>query len=774
MDIRNAAVGFSFGVVVAHWLPTAHPLWVCWFCAGVMLMPVRRAQTLGAALIGLAWGAVNATDALDRRIGPGCAEATLVGRVVDLPAAIGHAGGVTQRFVVEPERSSCEIGGNVRLSWRDGPGVGAGEVWRLHVRLKAPRANANRHGFDAEAWLARDKLAATGYVLRGTRVSIEGSTRIGGIDGPLVWRGTLRERLGQLPLVNAGVIAALTLGDRTGISSQQADLYRRTGTMHLLVISGLHVGIVTALGFLLGRGAGTVAGISARSAGVVTALLFAAGYVLVAGAGMSLVRAFTMSVAGMVALLAGRSAAPSVVFAYALAVVLAIDPMAPLGAGFWLSFGAVAVLLAFFAPRRRRRSWLVSAVLAQLAIATVFVPATTGITGLVHPLGIGVNLVVVPAVTLLVVPLSLAGVALIATPWGGWLLAGADFSVSVVEQVLARADQVAPFYVADPGPWLAWLVATAAASLSPVSRLAAAALATTVAMLLVLPRTAVPPGQVDLEVLDVGQGTAVLLETANHTLIYDTGPSYLTGGDAGSGVVLPSLRGRGWRRVDRLVLSHGDLDHIGGATSVIAGARVVDILSGEAVPGIEAGRCHTGLAWHWDDVAFSILGPQPDSEDTGNNASCVLLIETAAARVLLAGDIGATVEARLDLPPVDVLLVPHHGSLTSSTAGLVATTRPSFAVVAAGFDNRFGHPHPDVVDRYRRAGSHIVSTGLAGAVAWTSVNPHVITVQRCENAPYWRGGAGTHRAASMRCEWHSRSSTMWSRWSRRSSASTNH
>ena len=283
MDIRNAAVGFSFGVVVAHWLPTAHPLWVCWFCAGVMLMPVRRAQTLGAALIGLAWGAVNATDALDRRIGPGCAEATLVGRVVDLPAALGHAGGVTQRFVVEPERSSCEIGGNVRLSWRDGPGVGAGEVWRLHVRLKAPRANANRHGFDAEAWLARDKLAATGYVLRGTRVSIEGSTRIGGIDGPLVWRGTLRERLGQLPLVNAGVIAALTLGDRTGISSQQADLYRRTGTMHLLVISGLHVGIVTALGFLLGRGAGTVAGISARSAGVVTALLFAAGYVLVAG-----------------------------------------------------------------------------------------------------------------------------------------------------------------------------------------------------------------------------------------------------------------------------------------------------------------------------------------------------------------------------------------------------------------------------------------------------------------------------------------------------------
>ena len=751
MVTRNAALAFAFGAVAAHWLPAAHALWACWICAGVAVALAPRARILGAALIGLGWGAFHGTDALERRIEPACAEASVTGRIAGLPSEDHGRGPITRRFVFAPDSASCEIRGALRLMWLDGPSLRSGERFSLRVRLKSPRAGANVHGFDAEAWFARDKLAATGYVVDGRR--LEASESVGGVRSLAAIRRELRDDLARLPLVHGGVLAALTLGDKGAIPRDKVDLYRRTGTMHLLVISGLHVGVVTALGFLAGRAFGVVATLPSRATGVVSALVLTSAYVVIAGGGLSLVRAFAMSLAGMVALLAGRTSAPSAAFAYALAVVLVTDPMAPLSAGFWLSFGAVAVLLGFFVPRPRRRSWLISAVVAQLAIATVFVPATTGITGLVHPLGIGVNLVAVPTVTLLLVPLALSGVALIATPIGPWLLAAADFVVQLLETVLAYADRIAPVYVASPDGWLAWIVVAAAAGLAPTSRLARALLMSTAAMILLMPRPTLPWGHLDVTVLDVGQGTAVLVETANHTLVYDTGPRFPSGRDMGAGVVLPAVRGRGWPRIDRLVLSHADVDHVGGAGSVLAGVPVGEVLAGEGVSGIDTHPCRTGSTWRWDGVAFSVLSPLAGHRFTGNNASCVVLIETASQRVLLAGDIEAAVERRLDVPAVDVLLVPHHGSMTSSTPALVAATRPRFAIVAAGFDNHFGHPHRRVVGRYRNVGSHIVSTGVAGAVRWRSTDAMSVSVQRCARTPYWRFASGAPHSATVRCEW---------------------
>ena len=751
MVIRNAALAFSFGAVAAHWLPAAQSLWACWICAGIGIAVASKARVLGAALVGLGWGAVHGLDAIDRRIDVACAEARVDGRIAGLPAEDQNRGLRSQRFVFVPETATCELDGPLRLIWLDGPSVRSDERFSLNVRLKSPRAGANDHGFDAEAWFARDKLAATGYVVDGRRLDVPGDAHRIRSLGEI--RQRMRDGLAELPLVHGGILAALTLGDKGAIPRDKIDLYRRTGTMHLLVISGLHVGIVTAFGFLAGRALGLVATLPPRATGVATAVMLTSAYVVLAGGGLSLVRAFCMSLAGMVALLAGRTSAPSAVFAYALAVVLVIDPMAPLGSGLWLSFGAVAVLLGFFVPRPRRRSWLISAVVAQLAIATVFVPATTGITGLIHPLGIGVNLVAVPTVTLLVVPLALSGIALIATPVGAWLLGAADFVVHVLEGVLAVADGVTPIYVASHDGWLAWMVVAAAAGLLPTSRSARALLMATVTMILFLPRTVLPWGEVDVTVLDVGQGTAVLVETANHTLVYDTGPMYPSGRDTGAGVVLPTVRGRGWPRVDRLVLSHGDVDHTGGAASVLAGVEVRRVLAGEPVPGIEAQPCATGSGWRWDGVSFSVLSPRADHRFSGNNVSCVVLIETASQRVLLAGDIEAVVEYALEAPPADVLLVPHHGSATSSTSVLVAATKPKFAIVTAGFDNRFGHPHPRVVDRYRHSGSHIVTTGLAGAVRWRSTDDDSVRVQRCAESPYWRADPSSPSTTAVGCEW---------------------
>ena len=361
--------------------------------------------------------------------------------------------------------------------------------------------------------------------------------------------------------------------------------------MHLLVISGLHVGIVTAFGFFLGRWTGLLVGVPAKASGAVVALLLAGGYVLLGGAGLALLRAFSMSATVLLALLVGRSTAPAAVFAYALAVVLAVDAMAPLAVGFWLSFGAVAVLLAFFVPRRTARSWLKSALQAQLAIAAAFTPLSAQITGLMHPLSIGVNLVVLPVVTLVAVPLALAGttaLGLSAGTFGAWLLTGADFAIALVGEVLSFAERWQPWYVADLGAWTWWLVAAAAVCLLPLSRLALIALAATAVALLLAPAfrgAAIAQGEVDVTVLDVGQGTAVLVQTARHALLYDTGPAFRGGADSGASVVLPALRGRGLDALDALVLSHGDLDHVGGAATVLANVQVRRTLAGRTGGG---------------------------------------------------------------------------------------------------------------------------------------------------------------------------------------------
>lgn len=761
--LRDSALAFSFAAVAVHWLPAAHALWPWWALGGACLLPlagVARAVGIAAPLLlGLAWGAWHAQDAAARRIGTACEAAALTGRIAGLPSRVESAAAATgvMRFDFlpnAPAATTCRIDGRVRLSWLDGQRVRGGERWSIEARLRAPRGTANAHGFDQDRWYARAKIAATGYVVRGERLPADVAT--GFVDKA---REALRDRLRDLVLVNGGVLTALTLGDAAAIPRHELARFRRTGTMHLLVISGLHVGVVTAFAFFVGRTAALLVGLPGKSSGVVLALAAAAGYVLLAGAGLSLVRAFAMAAAGMAALLAGRLTPPSAVFAYALAVVLLVDPMAPLATGFWLSFGAVAVLLGFFAPRHRARSWVGSALRAQIAIAMVFTPATVSLTGLLHPLGVAVNLVAVPLVTLLVVPLALGGLALVGTLVGPWLLVGADFCVTLLGHVLALADRVEPWYVAHPGRWLPWSIAVAAAFLLPVSRCAMAALAS--AMLAVLfwptwrPASPVRPGEVEVTALDVGQGTAVLVRTTRHTLLYDAGPAFPSGTNSGDSVVLPALRGLGIGRLNLLLLSHGDIDHVGGAAAVLGSVEAGLVLAGEPVPGIAAAPCAAGDQWRWDGVDFAVLHPPAGHAHRGNNASCVLLVSARTAAALLAGDIERLVERRLDAPAVDWLLVPHHGSKTSSTRTFVAATRPRFAVVGTRWNNRFGHPHADVVARYRAGGVHIVSTAVSGALRWRSDRPDVITAARCRSSPYWRRHAwrrhvGTERRQTLR------------------------
>ena len=741
-DIRIWALAFAACAVLAHWLPWAQPLWPHLLIAGGLALPVRHLRVLAVGALGLGWTGCGIADAVRAPIDAACGDVEIAGRVAGLPTrtAPGADAAPADRFeflVDGPSAPPCVSEGRLRLAWLAGPGLRGGDAWSLRARLRPPGAGANEHGFDAGRWHVRQGTIATGYVTAGRRTgeAVGPGARLDRL------REGIRDGLAGLPLVNPGVLAALTIGDSAAIGRADLERYRRTTTMHLLVISGLHVGVVTAFGFLFGRGVAFLLGVRAKPVAVAGGLLCGAGYVLLAGAGLSLVRAFTMSTAGMLALVSGRTVSAVGAFSYAAVVVLLVDPMAPLVPGFWLSFGAVAVLLGFFAPRSRRESWLKSALKAQLAMALVFAPVVIAIIGLIHPLGVLVNLAAVPLVTLLTVPLALAGTVLIGLPPGEWLLIGADFCVSWCEEILRLADRLRPVYIATGSPWLLAAGVAAAVCLLPVSRLAKAGLASVVMLAMgwsVLGALETPHGHVEVEVLDVGQGTAVVVRTRRHTLVYDAGPAFLTGADAGSGVVLPALHGRGLDRIDVLVLSHSDLDHVGGAGSVLAGVDAKSVLSGEPVPGITTQPCVAGMAWEWDGVRFRFMWPPTARTFEGNDASCVLLIETLGGRALLAGDIERPAELALHLPRVDLLLVPHHGSATSSSPALVGMTRPEVAVVGAGWDSHFGHPHATVVERYRSVGSHIVSTAVSGAVRWRSVRPDVVDTVRCRPVPYWR------------------------------------
>ena len=757
MPGRNLVFAFAVGAVAAHWLPILHALAVPLLCAGAGLLPVRCLRLGAAMLIGLGWAGGHAAAAVAAQLDAPCA-AALVGRVVGLPALRWADGvGDAQRFAFELETPQCKLaaGQRVRLTWLRGPLVRGGERWQLEVRLRAPRGTANRHGFDLERLLVRRETAALGYVLAGERLAPpRGVALLASTAGVDALRQRLRDAIGRLGLAKAGVLAALTVGDGSAVAPEELARYRRTGTLHLLIVSGLHVGIVTALGFVIGRGLGRMASLSANVAGVVVAMLLAGAYLLLAGAGLSVLRATVMSAAALLALAAGRACPPSALFAYALAAVLAMDPLAPLAAGFWLSFGAVAALLGFFACRPRWRSKVRGAFVAQLVMAAAFAPAAVVLTGLLHPLSLAVNLVAVPAVSL-VVPLALAGVALLATPLGPWLLVGADFAVTMVDAALAVSDRLPPLHVADRGGWWIWLLLLGSACLLPLARLAILALGSAAAAVLlpplVAPRPALPVGEARLMVLDVGQGTAVLVETAHHRLLYDTGARFLTGGDMGARVVLPTLQGLGYRRVDMVVLSHADADHAGGAASVAAGVAAGGLIGGEAVHGLDVQPCAAGMRWRWDGVEFAVLAPPAGRRQRGNDASCVLLIDTGSARALLPGDIEHSAETRLAPPAVDVLLLPHHGSATSSSPGFVAAVRPRLAVATNGFGNRFGHPHPAVVARYRAVGAHILTTAVSGGLVWRSDRPWEIAATRCRGAAYWRLAGGTDAAHLLPC-----------------------
>lgn len=632
---------------------------------------------------------------------------------------------------------------SVLLSWYQFKGprtqISPGERWQLTVRLRRPRGFRNPGAFDYQSWLIQQGYSATGYIRESASNKRIDSVPIS-IDR---YRQKIRQAIMSSGLSPRGAAAvlALSIGDKNPIGQWWDDL-ARLGIVHLLVISGLHIGLIAGLGFKLGTVLGRLIlplhwlfpsrvdqTLGSRWMAPVMALMAGLAYSLLAGFSLSTQRAIIAVSVVMIAKLLYRRVDPWACFLWALLLIAIAQPLAILNAGFWLSFSAVAVLIWWFNPwQSTGKSFsYVRALSAQLALLVAMALPLLFFMGRFSWLAPMVNLLAVPWVSLVTVPLTLIGTVLLPLSSGAaslcWQLASDSLSwLWLLLDWLPRSVG----FVSAPVTLSAWLLA--ATLLAVLGALLPKGLS--VRRICGLPLLAAILGSesgppLKVTVLDVGQGLAVVVQSPDHLLVYDSGPSYSDQFNAGSGIIAPYLRRHGRNRIDQLILSHEDADHSGGFNALLAAIGVNDIQVG---PGYGSGtltHCIAGTTWYWgegqDRVRFDILSPSSGSFQKGNNSSCVLMITWRDQRILLSGDIEAEVEQQLDFNghPLSLLVAPHHGSKTSSSPRFVAATQPTHVVFSSGYGHQFGHPHADVVQRYMQVDSAVWLTSEQGAVSFT-------------------------------------------------------
>jgi len=662
--------------------------------------------------------------------------------------------------------------------------VQAGERWTMTLRLKAPHGSRNPHGFDYELWLWEQGVQATGYVRAGSKDPPPQRVGQTWLHPVALARQSLRERIFARVEQRqaAGLIAALVLGDQNAIERVEWDVFRATGVAHLMSISGLHItmfawGASMLVAWLWRRSGRLCLVLPAPTAALAGGVLLATAYAVFSGWGVPAQRTCTMlATIAMLRLLGARWPWP-LVWLLACAVVVAADPWALLQPGFWLSFVAVGILFAtdsgagradstgaaadlraqsFAGPSQGRLAPLGGSVLRiaksvgatfreQWMITVALAPLTLLLFGQVSVVGLVANALAIPWVTLVVTPLAMLG-ALVPAVW--------DMAVLAVGWLMA---------------WLQWLAAVPWAAVSmAVPPVWAGALGLLGAVVLVMPlpwslrAMAIPlllpvmlwrpdapaDGEFAMLAMDIGQGNAVLVRTANHALLYDAGPRYSLESDAGHRVVVPLLKALDVQ-LDRVVLSHRDTDHVGGAAAVLAIQPQADLLSsieeGHSLQSLRVTqRCVAGQRWEWDGVQFEVLHPQTLDYAASlrpNALSCVLRIANARQSALLVGDIEQPQEAQLvaQSAPLksSVLLVPHHGSKTSSSAAFLDAVQPDVALVQSGYRNRFGHPVASVMERYRERNIVVHDSPHCGAMAWRSDLPTAVACTRMERRHYW-------------------------------------
>lgn len=759
----GGGVALLVGVLVVQWLPVLPPRWSMLVLAmAAVLAGWRwpRVRWLSMLLCGFAWAAWRGSLAMGARL-PRDLEGhdfQVTGQVVGLPERRAHA----TAFRLRVEHAALDgrtvaLHGLLRLAWYGKPPVlQPCSRWRLVLRLKRPRGMIDPGGADSERSALERRIVAVGYVREDPANAPRGSPAFcvdrlrGRLANGIAWR---------VPDVHdAALLRAFTVGDTRGLDERDWEVARANGVSHLIAISGFHVGVAAVFGVMLARLLYLAwPGLALRwprpPAQAAAALLTAFAYGALAGFGLPTVRTLLMIAVVALARCGRRRAGGAHALALAMIAMLLFDPLAVLSAGFWLSFAGVAFLLLCLDGRGRGwRAFLHELSAGQLVMTVSLLPLGLWFFGQASLVGALSNLVAVPFVSFAIVPCALLGLLLLlACPSLAWpLLRLAGWMAHAQWWVLERmaAWPGAHWYLPTVQPWALLLAMLGAVWLFLPRGMPLRVLGLLLFLPLLWPPLSRPAaGAFHAWVLDVGQGLSVVVRTRHHVLVYDAGARYPSGFDLGEAVVAPSLHALGIGRLDMLMISHADNDHAGGAAAVAAAFPAARRYAGEVEKmALPMAPCLAGQAWTWDRVRFRVINPPsaaPSRHD--NDRSCVLLVEGTGGRLLLPGDISTRVEPRVAASVTAgtplVLVVPHHGSKTSSGEGFITALRPRLAIVSAGWRNRFGHPRPEVLRRYAAAGVPVLNTAVDGAIELAfpaRAGPYLVARWRWRQPRYWR------------------------------------
>ncbi len=731
-------------------------------------LPVWRLALI--FLIGACWTALFAQYYLLQRLPENLAghDLLITGVVSGLPdytdKSVRFNFDVTQYLSLTDSKLKSQLPARLRLSWYHHKGkIHNGERWQLKVRLKPPHGMQNPGGFDYEKWLYQQSIHATGYVRKSqdNQRLLEAGFSIGFL------REKLLSILSNLPdKTHQGLLQALTIGHKSAITQDQWQVLIQTGTSHLMAISGLHIGLIAGLFFYLVRclvPAFICQYISASQVAALFSLIAGGFYALLAGFSVPTQRAFIMLLVFTLAILIKRPALSLNTWSLALIAVLIIDPVSVLSAGFWLSFVAVFIIMLVVSARvksskNKLHNWL-QGMRIQWLIAISMLPLSLLLFqqgSIISPLA---NMIAIPLVGLVIVPLVLFAsfISAFSVEAGTWLFALSSDGFSLIWALLTWLSAL-PFssWQQSSVPLLEGLLAIAGFLLLLMPKgfpLRYAGVLLLLPMLLFrYPRPAAEAFWIDI--IDVGQGLSVLVQTQNRTLLYDSGARFSDRFDMGRQVIVPYLNYIGIVKLDTLIISHGDNDHAGGASAVLSMLDVDKVLAESQVPKdkfnsyVTHQACEAGLRWNWDGVNFAIL--HPDKFYRGrksNNRSCVLKIWNEHNSILLPGDIERKAELQLinlypDNLDSDVLLVAHHGSNSSSASAWLEKVTPQLAVVSAGYRNRFGHPTEKIKQRYQLFNIDLLNTASSGMImlkfsAGQSKRPIQFKQQRKVSTHYW-------------------------------------
>jgi competence protein ComEC len=813
--VRFLILGFLLGVLALQNMPQLPRLamsspWSWWiiplFCAALLLWVLSRTRavvegrfstrvlnglsgilamlamvTCGAMLgFGYAdWRAdIRMSDELPRDWEGRDVE--VVGVVASLPVFNDRG----TRFEFDIERivtEGAKLPLHISLNWyveRPRKGMGAvlppeikpGERWQFVARLRRPHGTLNPHGYDFEAYALEQNIRATGYI-RAQKAAPEANRKLddfaGGFEARVDrLRFQIRDRMNAAleDKPYRGVLVALAIGEQTAIPADEWKVFWRTGVGHLISISGLHITMVATLiyaiaFFVWARIPALALRLPAQRAAVLVGAFAALSYSLIAGFSVPTQRTLFMLSVVAIALWMGRATSATRILSWALLAVLLFDPWAVLAPGFWLSFGAVGSIFYVTGHLTGQLSTLKGAALTQAAVTLGLLPMTLSLfqeVSLISPIA---NAFAIPLVSLVVVPITLVGAVL---PF--------DFLLTLAHEIMAWCYAALAWLAETPSavwqshapqPWTVVLALAGCAWMLLPRGVSARWLgaAFVLPMFVLLPPTP-KPGEVWITLLDVGQGLATVVRTANHALVYDTGPRYNPDVDSGNRIIVPYLRGEGIRVLDALIVTHADEDHSGGAKSIIdarnpkwvmtsmdrSNDKNIETLKNAA----EVMRCDTRDSWHWDGIDFDIVHPMKDDyadeNRKTNDLGCVLKIIAPGGTVLMTADVEKKselemIERDLEALKADVLVMPHHGSKTSSTEEFLDAVKPKIALIPVGYRNRFRHPHPDVMARYTERGIKVYRTDEAGALTMklgAAANSKIeVKSYRLERSRYW-------------------------------------